>query len=286
MIDPYKLASCPACYCKRLIQLYTRSDSLQTSAFSCHKCCGFEYEKTSNNMNTFTIPFNHPYANGKVSYSNDKTFVQPYTDTSDIVSCKQFKSIRLNHEFLTKGLPYTLYQYITDKWTKSETVVFFKLMCMKEAFIHKSIDIVQTSIQVSGDVVTAVNMTPTPPKWSSITTLDQFIDTPMHQLFEGITKSCIELIIQFFKHHRKWTKFATLTNKLLEVVKSLRLGFCKCETFTNDDDFKTGGWSAESYLGFSRIMVIIMIHVDEHIESNVLGVHYIKMVICCLSALI
>ena len=172
-------------------------------------------------MNTFAIPYNHPYANGKVSYSEDKTFVEPYTDTSEIVSCQRFKSIQLNYEFLTNGLQYDIYHYITDKWTKSKTVVFLKLMCIKEAFIHKSIDIVQTNLQVSGDVVTAVNMIPTPPMWSSIFTLDQFIDTPMHQLFEGITKSCIELIIQFFKHHRKWTKFATSTNKLLEVVKSL-----------------------------------------------------------------
>ena len=64
------------------------------------------------------------------------------------------------------------------------------------------------------------------------------------------------------------------------------MGFCKCKTFTNDTDFKTGGWLAEFYLGLSRIIVDIMIHVDEHIESNALGVQHIKMVICCLSPLI
>ena len=73
----------------------------------------------------------------------------------------------------------------------------------------------------------------------------------MHQLFEGIVKSVIELIMQFFKHHRKWTKFTAQTNYLLDTVKSLRLSFCKCETFTNEEDFKTGGWLAELYLGFS-----------------------------------
>ena len=251
MIDPYKLASCPGCYHKRLLRLYTMNDSFQESTNTCRKCCDFDYENSSYNMNTFPIPYNHPYTKTNLSFFDDKTFEEPYTNFLDIKTRQKINSIRLNYDFLNKGFKYAMYHNIKESWTKSETVVFLKLMCIKESFIHKSIDTLHRNTKIYDNIVDAVNMTPAPPMWSSIITLDQFIDTPMHQLFEGIVKSGIELIMQFFKHHRKWTKFAAETNCLLENVKSLRLGFCKCETFTNDEDYKTGGWLAESYLGFS-----------------------------------
>ena len=42
-----------------------------------------------------------------------------------------------------------------------------------------------------------------PPMWIGSLKLDQFVDTPMHQLFEGLVKSSIEILSQYLKNHKK-----------------------------------------------------------------------------------
>lgn len=125
-----------------------------------------------------------------------------------------------------------------------------------------------------------------PPLWESSLQLDQFVDTPMHQLFEGLVKSSLEILIQFFKFHKKWSKLAKLINEMIEDVASLRLGFCKCEPLTNHDDFKGGGWLAETYLGYSRILVIISGYIDDILPGDTVGITEIKAFHQCLFSLL
>ena len=56
--------------------------------------------------------------------------------------------------------------------------------------------------------------------------------------------------------------------------------------FTNEDDYKTGVWLAEIYLGFSYTIVIIMIHADDTIDKNTLGLTHMKILIWYMSGLL
>ena len=40
------------------------------------------------------------------------------------------------------------------------------------------------------------------PMWTTILTLDQFIETPMHNLFEDLVKSTIEILMLYLKYHK------------------------------------------------------------------------------------
>ena len=122
-----------------------------------------------------------------------------------------------------------------------------------------------------------INNMELPPIWCGLLSLDQFIETPMHLLFEGIVKSSIELLILYMKYHKKWTKFAKLCNEFLEDIESLHLSYCVADGFTNYEDMKTGGWLAETYLAFSRIMIVLIGHIDEYIHHDELGLLELKL---------
>ena len=90
-----------------------------------------------------------------------------------------------------------------------------------------------------------------PSMWKSCIQIEKFIDTPMHHLFEGVIKAIFELQMFFFKVHNKWTQYGTIANSIWEEVNSLKCLYNICEPFTGGKDFKTGGWLAETYLGYS-----------------------------------
>jgi len=124
------------------------------------------------------------------------------------------------------------------------------------------------------------------PMWNGLFSLDQFIQTPMHQLVEGLVKSSIEILILFMKFHKKWTKFSKLCNEFLEDIETLHLSYCMTDGLTNVDDMKTGGWLAETYLAFSRIMIVITGHIDEYIHHDELGLNELQLMFESLFALI
>ena len=51
----------------------------------------------------------------------------------------------------------------------------------------------------------------------------------------------------------------------------------RCEPFTGGKDFKTGGWLAEIYLGYSQLIVILFGRAEDIINHNVLG--YNEMIV-------
>ena len=65
-------------------------------------------------------------------------------------------------------------------------------------------------------------------------------------LFEGLVKSTIEILMLYLKYHKKWFSFARLTNDILNDVSSMNLNYCATDSFSNDEDYKTGGWLAEN----------------------------------------
>ena len=110
-----------------------------------------------------------------------------------------------------------------------------------------------------------------PSIWKSCIQIEEFIETPMHHLFEGVIKAIIELQMDFSKQLNKWTQYGTISNLILEEVNNLKCLYNRCELFTGGKDFKTGGWLAETYLGYSRLIVILFGHAEDIIDHNDLG---------------
>ena len=232
------------------------------------------------------MPKNHPYLRLSLSDITNSRLDCPQLHNIHFLDKKQLCSMELTYNKLTKAMKYAMYNHLQNDWSKQETIAYLKLICIKEDQIQESISFAKQKLLTNTDIETIINDMPIPPVWNSCVMLDQFIDTPMHLLFEGIVKSVIDLITQFMKFHKKWNKFAKITNQYLEHVHYMRLEYCKCEMFTNEDDYKPGGWLAETYLGFSRIIVILIIRMDDYVEKNALAFKHIKLLICSMSALL
>ena len=60
-----------------------------------------------------------------------------------------------------------------------------------------------SSLQKNVDVNETLKLLHIPTAWTAPINLCQYIDTPMHLIFQGITKSVIEFSFMFLTHHKK-----------------------------------------------------------------------------------
>ena len=96
------------------------------------------------------------------------------------------------------------------------------------------------------------------------TSLDAYLETPMHHLFEGIIKSLLEITTTYLKFSKCWSKYCECINPLMDDINALRLDYCHVEAFWySKTDYKATGWIAENYLGYARIIVILLIHIED-----------------------
>lgn len=282
LTDPHNMASCTQCYLKRIQKLFLGFDTNDIS--HCRKCCDFDFASTLP-LNRFRCPNNYPrYA----SQIKDNINVKPPKgrDEFSVNGSQDMLPLKLDYSLLGNGLKYALYQYSVGSWKKKETLSYLKLMCIKESTVLQYINKIDIIKQQGKDFTNMINDMDMPPMWNGLLSLDQFIETPMHLLFEGLVKSSIEILILYMKFHKKWTKFSKLCNELLEDIETLHLSYCMTDGLTNVDDMKTGGWLAETYLAFSRIMIVIIGHIDEYIHHDELGLNELQLMFESLFALI
>ena len=77
--------------------------------------------------------------------------------------------------------------------------------------------------------------------------------------------------MEFFKLHNKWSTFGSYSNNIMADINQLKIEFCCAETFTSGNEYKTGRWIAETYLGYSRLMIILINQTDKMINSSLFG---------------
>ena len=129
--------------------------------------------------------------------------------------------IKLTYGILINAIRYAVYFYLQKSWTKKETIVYLKLMCVKESTIINTLKMAEETYKQNGNTVIKLLHISLPQMWIGSLNLDQFIDTPMHQLFEGLVKSSLEILSQYLKYHKKWAKFGKMMNELIDDVASL-----------------------------------------------------------------
>jgi hypothetical protein len=88
--------------------------------------------------------------------------------------------------------------------------------------------------------------------WVLFENVNRFPEMPMHLLFLGIVKTVIVDIMNWLKLQKKYASFFSKANGLLTEIQAFGLPWLKVMPFING---KLGGWVAENYLGFSRVMV-------------------------------
>ena len=65
------------------------------------------------------------------------------------------------------------------------------------------------------------------------------------------------------------------------------MDYCKVEQFTNGKEYKTGGWLAETYLGYARLLVILCNNIEDIIDPiHTPGFYEYQATLQCALALI
>ena len=90
-----------------------------------------------------------------------------------------------------------------------------------------------------------------PSSWYHFTDLKAHVDVPMHLLMLGVVKSVMLKIGIWLRFRSQKALFLTMTNNILEEVKSLNLEWCKILQYPLTDKF--GGWISENFLAMSRL---------------------------------
>ena len=277
LIPRNKLPSCISCFTKRWKRI--DGDVIDTKTKSiCNRCCDWEMLCNHNNSNFFP-PTNYPTEKHPES--------PPAPIDRDI--CKPFEKLRpikMSYDILLKATKFAFWNYLHGVWKKSQTHSYFRLVGISTAFFNVIVNFADNNkkyLPVSPSILDSISL---PAMWTSIFRLEQCIDTPMHLLFQGITKSIIDESKEFMKYHKVWSKYGRQCNLLMNDISKNQIDFCKIECFNGGNEFTTGGWIAETYLAYARISSVLSSHISEILPPSSLGLNEFQCMIQSMFCLI
>ena len=258
LTPPEKLASCRQCNKQRLLKFFRSSEPSRQNTNTCGRCCDFDFLSSSKSAE-FLPPKHYPTSkhDNSPNLPEGRDIIQnPRTET--------LRPIKLSYDKLTNGVTAACFNLFTKQWKIIETRVYLKTLGISSSLIQKIIDHTTRMEHEQYNVTECIAQLPLPKIWTDqIFTIDQFIETPMHHLFEGIVKSLIEVTMEYLKFHKLWSKYCEMINPLLNEIDTLKLDFCRVESFwCSTTDYKPTGWIAENYLGFSRIIIVLLTYMD------------------------
>lgn len=271
-----KLASCKQCYLKRINTYFDFSSTTEiTTNKSCGRCCDFNF-LTSSKAASFNAPQNYPSSKHKDS----PTFPTGRDIVTNLATDKLYP-VTLSYQYLYDGVKFASFNLYTKTWKTSETRCYLKVLGVSSSLCDTIIEYCLKSTNENTSYTTFYNSLPVPDIWlDKILEIDQFVETPMHHLFEGIVKSLLEVTMEFLKYFKSWSKYCERINPILDDIDSLKCDFCRIEAFWHSKtDYKPSGWIAENYLGYSRILLILTMHMESIIHANEKGFKEYKCMI-------
>ena len=274
-----KIPSCINCLKKRLRKiLLIQSEGVVPRM--CLLCCDWEYDN-KNPTSHFKPPPNYPTTKnigGPISPPN-RDIIKQHSDD-------KLRPVVISYSFLILAVRFTVFNYYHHNWKKIEAQTYLRLVGVSSAYMDHILSYTQNARKEDVSEHDLMNNIYIPSMWNSSLRLEQFVETPMHQLFQGIVKSSIVLVTDFFKCNSKWTAFGKYANPILKQIFALHCDFCRTEPFSGGNEYTTGGWLAETYLGYSRIMPILFCQIDQMIDNNIRGYEEIQALVQILNALL
>lgn len=266
-----KIASCKKCYSNNIFNIFQEETDEKKDNMKCGLCCDFEFGNNKA-VERFDVPIEYPRTYHPSS---------PETPTTHpIFKPRQSRKMfpyKQNYCSMKQGVNFALFNLYTKTWKSNEGTAYLKMFGLSATTITKIIEFATNdSSKEDHDDTHIYDRYKYPCMWSSSLELHQFVEVPMHHIFEGIVKSIIEIQISFFKWYKKWSTFSKDSNIILNNVLSSKTNFCKALPFSGDN-LTTGGWIAEQYVAFARIMNILMKDYDNYINETSLG--YTEMIV-------
>ena len=115
-----------------------------------------------------------------------------------------------------------------------------------------------------------------PTLWTCPIKLNQYIDAPMHLIFQGIIKSLIEMISEWLtalstKNESYYKNFCTIIHPLMLSISNMNITWCALNTFNSTKNYKPTGWIANNYLAFARLMLLLYRYIRSVVKETEAG---------------
>jgi len=204
----------------------------------CGRCCNFDFDSASTSSR-FKAPPHYPSIKHPLS--------PPFPSGRDIVQNKFSLSlgpVSLSYPYLVAGMRAACYNLHSKQWKVIETRSYLKLLGVSTSLTDSLIQYTTKQICTTMSTEDVCEQLPLPQLWTdNLFEIDQFLETPMHHLFEGIIKSLIEISMEYLKFYKHWSQFCETVNPILDEIESLKCDFCRVESFwqSNKSDYKPTG---------------------------------------------
>ena len=279
-INTQKTKSCLRCMLRRV-------DSLRNDKFTVIKttqicCCDWDF---SNAQMRSVKPPDYPTREHPNSPSpplgreiNENEYLLP---------------LELTYNILIEGAKYSFFNCYHNMWTKTSTVTYLKSLGINEKYaINDIYDTASVCRSIPNfDESSLYNHLTYPVLWTSGSSLEQCIDTPMHQLFQGIVKTIVDETSDWLsrKYRPMYKAFGDKVNNLMIKIHNVGVDWCRMERLMKGRSYTTSGWQAEQYIAFARCMLIIYASIRDIVGDEETGINehecMIQSLLCLLSRL-
>ena len=206
----------------------------------------------------------------------------------EVLNITKLQPIVLSYDILIQGIKFCFFNCFHREWNKTSTMVYLKSLGINEKYGSKNIynvGVTCRSIQ-NFDESSLFDYIIYPVIWTSGIQLDQCIDTPMHQLFQGIVKSIFDLTADWLtrKVNNHHNRFCKIVNSTLSNIYDLGLDWCRMEKLLEGRTYTTTGWQAEQFLAFARCTLIVYSSIRDvvgHDETGIDEHEYLAQSLLC-----
>ena len=126
--------------------------------------------------------------------------------------------------------------------------------CIRDIIIEQAKSLLNQNPDLSNEEI--LTQFKYPPIWDCPIALNQYIDAPMHLLFQGIVKSIIEMISEWLSGLSYYKHFCHIIHPIMIEISNMNLNWCFLNSFNTSKNYKSTGWIANNYLAFARLMLV------------------------------
>ena len=255
-VNQTKLRSCKKCFTQRVRSMD------ETSFDLCSLCYDWNYNHPS-----MFVPKPPDYPISQHPNS------PPPPKGRAVLDVINLRPIELSYELLIDGVKFCFFNCYHGIWTKLSAMTYLKSIGVNETYgeqhVYRRARSCRNDLSINDSTIYDHLMFPI--HWTSGITLDQCIDTPMHQIFQGVVKSIMEKTNEWLSSHYK--AFGDHVNPTLIQMHDLGIDWLRIERFMRGRNYTLGGWQAEQFVAFSRIICVIYGTIQDIVRDDELGLN-------------
>ena len=242
--------------------IYQCSESPQIES-KCHVCCDCDLI-ASKKACWSELPQKWPYQK-EVENDRDDGPEEPDGRT---IWCMSLPPVKMTYEWLVKCVRYAIYHYRYGAWNKSLTRCYLQACCINEFWADQFMKVGDDCKHqnLHGELI--FSGLKYPGTWLGCINLDQFPDSGLHLLLQGLVNDILDTTLQEYLYvTSSKAKFGRLVVPVMKKVEELKLDFCRMECLQGDK-YTLGGWIGESYLAFGRLLPVYICATEDFISDD------------------